>query len=967
MPPIRKVGEAPGAGLGGPSNLGTPTQKLPPHLAALNPAVTKISFIPYAAPPKVKSESDGAGSSTEDDKKAAAGPSTTNGTDTPNDSAAPSVPVEDPVPLLTPSEISTLKQVKARDSAYELIYRQKASRMAIELKTAAVSRGAWWERDYNASLGMTRRPERFDVRYPRPRAEPGTSSTSSRKKGVKREGIRVPSKVPPQQANRPEQLVPIRLEFDVEHHKMRDTFVWNLNDPIITPELFAQTVVEDYALAPSYHSVITKSIQEQLSDYKAHVASVDRWDPSSTKADSGRNPDDSDNDAHDADVSDGEREDVKKEDEQHIVGRGHLDQEATQWWESWRKRIRSEGTSTSGTNGKKGRKRRKIAFADNLKVEERENELDAPQVIENSEAEDKSMQDDLRILIKLDIIVGSMKLDDQFEWDLENADASPEQFAEVYAKELGLGGEFKTAIAHCIREQVQVYQKSLFLVGHPADGSLVQDDELRMSFLPSLTHGARPMDQVTSFTPLLNYLSDGEIERSEKEREKELNKRRKRNTRGRRGIALPDREPNRTYRTPAIGFPELDPAALALAVAANAPTSRRAAAAAASLTIANMVASENGTPVMPLQLPQQQAQSSAAILAGKEKKVKGLFKAPAYSPHVLRPRAGVAAPTPSTAADTSTLLPIPAMESESISTSSHPLPDVKAVAKRARELEREAKEKEFADGQHANVINGVWHCSNCGCPESIAIGRRKGPLGDKSQCGTCGKYWHRHRRPRPIQYNSDPDYHLNLQRETDQSRPGARRRGRPQNPQNQPEGSDTPSRSKPDAWVEPSRPPNSATVLPSEDDRAVSPVSSASSGSEAPLASLMTNGTTNRGDTNGPSPHPTDSPRPTADNRSPTPEPNSQSTYVSFSCKQSLPSWLAAAVRHLQGKYRDDKFEAILRKPSARASAEWRIKCLDCPGKLYNSGPGDTLSNYEVHLKNRQHRHRVNARLTGGS
>jgi hypothetical protein len=36
-----------------------------------------------------------------------------------------------------------------------------------------------------------------------------------------------------------------------------------------------------------------------------------------------------------------------------------------------------------------------------------------------------------------------MKLDDQFEWDLENADASPEQFADVYAKELGLGGEFK--------------------------------------------------------------------------------------------------------------------------------------------------------------------------------------------------------------------------------------------------------------------------------------------------------------------------------------------------------------------------------------------------------------------------------------------------------------------------------------------------------------------------------------------
>jgi SWI/SNF-related matrix-associated actin-dependent regulator of chromatin subfamily B protein 1 len=45
--------------------------------------------------------------------------------------------------------------------------------------------------------------------------------------------------------------------------------------------------------------------------------------------------------------------------------------------------------------------------------------------------------------VQLDIIVGSMKLDDQFEWDIDDVNASPEQFAEVYVKELGLGGEFK--------------------------------------------------------------------------------------------------------------------------------------------------------------------------------------------------------------------------------------------------------------------------------------------------------------------------------------------------------------------------------------------------------------------------------------------------------------------------------------------------------------------------------------------
>lgn len=301
----------------------------------------------------------------------------------------------------------------------------------------------------------------------------------------------------------------------------------------------------------------------------------------------------------------------------------------------------------------------------------------------------------------------------------------------------------RTAISHSIREQVQTYQKSLFLVGHPSDGTAVQDDDLKQSFLPSLTSGARPVSDVGMFTPLLNYLSDGDLERTEKERDKDLNKRRKRNTRGRRGIALPDREPIRTYRTPAIGFPELDAATLALAAAASAPMSRRAAAAAASLTIANMVASENGITFTPQQMLPSAPQPPPTAATSKDKKPKGLFKPPTYPPTVLRPRAHVVAPTPSTAADAS-MSSVPAdneapRSSSSIAPSQHDNRSNKIItAKRMKELEREAKEKEFVDGQHPNYINGVWHCSNCGCPESIAVGRRKGPLGNKSQCGTCG-------------------------------------------------------------------------------------------------------------------------------------------------------------------------------------------------------------------------------------
>jgi SWI/SNF-related matrix-associated actin-dependent regulator of chromatin subfamily B protein 1 len=38
-----------------------------------------------------------------------------------------------------------------------------------------------------------------------------------------------PGKVDFEEAKREEILVPIRLEFDVEHHRMREAFVWNLN------------------------------------------------------------------------------------------------------------------------------------------------------------------------------------------------------------------------------------------------------------------------------------------------------------------------------------------------------------------------------------------------------------------------------------------------------------------------------------------------------------------------------------------------------------------------------------------------------------------------------------------------------------------------------------------------------------------------------------------------------------------
>lgn len=40
-----------------------------------------------------------------------------------------------------------------------------------------------------------------------------------------------------------------------------------------------------------------------------------------------------------------------------------------------------------------------------------------------------------------------------------------------------------------------------------------------------------------------------------------------------------------------------------------------------------------------------------------------------------------------------------------------------------------------------------------------------------------------------------------------------------------------------------------------------------------------------------------------------------------------------------------------------------RIRCKDCPGKAYTVGPGMTLDNFKVHLRNQQHTNAVNKRL----
>ena len=158
--------------------------------------------------------------------------------------------------------------------------------------------------------------------------------------------------------------------------------------------------------------------------------------------------------------------------------------------------------------------------------------------------------DEMRIVIKLNITIGQHTLVDQFEWDINSPLNSPEEFAKKMTADLSLSGEFTTAIAHSIREQCQLFTRSLYVTGHPFDGRPIEDHELLGNFQPSpLPSVFRPHQAAKDFTPYLYELNDQELEKNEMSLSRE-ERRQKRSVNRRGGPILPDlKDRRRTIRT----------------------------------------------------------------------------------------------------------------------------------------------------------------------------------------------------------------------------------------------------------------------------------------------------------------------------------------------------------------------------------------------------------------------------------
>ncbi|SMR53492.1 unnamed protein product [Zymoseptoria tritici ST99CH_1E4] len=277
------------------------------------------------------------------------------------------------------------------------------------------------------------------------------SSNRGPPKGRRCRQLHVNRKDTAAQADLHEELVPVRLDIELDKLRLRDTFTWNLHEKTISPEMFLDYLMEDLKIPgeamPEVSRQIRAEFQDQVINYYPHII-----------------------------VEDGPLE----------PGRPYNDHK----------------------------------------------------------------DDEMRIQIKLNITIGRITLVDQFEWDINNPLNVPEEFARQMAWENALSGEFTTAIAHSIREQSQLYTKSLFLTNHCFDGRPAEDPELRDSFLPApLPSAFRAHAAQKDFTPYMYEMSEAELERTETSMMRE-HRAQKRQLNRRGGPALPDlKDRQRTVRS----------------------------------------------------------------------------------------------------------------------------------------------------------------------------------------------------------------------------------------------------------------------------------------------------------------------------------------------------------------------------------------------------------------------------------
>lgn len=136
------------------------------------------------------------------------------------------------------------------------------------------------------------------------------------------------------------------------------------------------------------------------------------------------------------------------------------------------------------------------------------------------------------VVVDLSVNLNRKMYEDKFEWDLKLTDITPEDFADIVVADMGLSLEFRTAIAHSLHEMILRLKKDLLegsynfeLHKHQQLSGLIFERNIRIRTDSSVSNGN------AMWEPVIEILSQWEIEKRELERERNFRRLKRENMR----------------------------------------------------------------------------------------------------------------------------------------------------------------------------------------------------------------------------------------------------------------------------------------------------------------------------------------------------------------------------------------------------------------------------------------------------
>jgi chromatin structure-remodeling complex subunit SFH1 len=263
--------------------------------------------------------------------------------------------------------------------------------------------------------------------------------------------------------------------------RLKDTFLWNLHEALMTPDHFAKTLVDELDLPadkkPTLITLISNQIRQQLEEY-AGVALHPLFPSTTSQAN------------------------AQASASQPVLNGISRDQSST---------PAPAGTATPATT----------TAAETNRVHDTQGTVSGITATATAAlAEDVYDPDDAyRCLIILNINLMNRLYTDKFEWSLLHPPGFPEIFAKQTCADLGLTAEWVPAISHAIYEAVLRLKKEVC-----ENGGLVGYNDIDNDAAEGVEAGWRyePERLAADWEPTVEILSKEEIERREGDRERQI-------------------------------------------------------------------------------------------------------------------------------------------------------------------------------------------------------------------------------------------------------------------------------------------------------------------------------------------------------------------------------------------------------------------------------------------------------------